>query len=132
MCWRCLCDGLAPDDRRDGLRFQRFRKCRHLSGTKAGSSTSTYYSAGVGWAKRLLLRRVNKLHNMAATNASALNFGTSSYSFSFWMNPATLPSSGYYVPLYFQNTGNTSQIFCFLEYSEATNMLFCLTQDTNG
>jgi hypothetical protein len=102
------------------------------SGTQAGSNSGTYYSAGSVGPNACYFDGSTNYVTLATTSTSALNFGTGSYTVSFVMNPTTIPSSSYVVPLYFQTTGNTSQIFCQLKYSDATSYLFCLTQDSNG
>jgi hypothetical protein len=102
------------------------------TGTQAGSHSGTYYSAGSVGPNACYFDGSTNYVTLATTNTSALNFGTGSYTVSFVMNPTTIPTSSYVVPLYFQTTGNTSQIFCQLKYSDATSYLFCLTQDSNG
>jgi hypothetical protein len=102
------------------------------TGTKAGSSASTYYSTGGVGPYACYFDGSTNYVTLATTATSALNFGTGSYTVSFVMNPTTIPASAYVVPLYFQTSGNTSQIFCQLKYSDATSYLFCLTQDSNG
>ena len=102
------------------------------TGARNGSHSGTYYSAGAVGPNACYFDGSTNYVSLAATNPSALNLGTNSFTVSFWMTPTTIPSSGYVVPLYFQTSGNTSQLFCQLKYSDGVSYLFCLAQDTNG
>lgn len=102
------------------------------TGTQAGSHSGTYYNAGVIGPNACYFDGSTNYLTLATTNSSALNMGTGSYTVSFVMTPTTIPSSSYVVPLYFQTTGNTSQIFCQLKASDGVAYMFCLNQDSNG
>jgi hypothetical protein len=102
------------------------------TGTQAGTTSGTYYSAGMVGPSACNFDGSTNFVKLATTNLSALNFGTNSFTVSFWMNPTTIPTSGNVVPLQFGTTGNTSEIFCQLKPSDGVSFLFCAVQDTNG
>jgi hypothetical protein len=102
------------------------------TGTRNGSHSGTYYSAGAVGPNACYFDGSTNYVSLVATNPSALNLGTNSFTVSFWMTPSTMPSSSYVVPLSFQTSGNTSRVFCQLKYSDGVSYLFCLAQDTNG
>ncbi len=101
-------------------------------GMRSGSHTGTFYAARAPGSRACYFDGVTNYISLAATTPSALNLGSSSFTVSFRMMPTTLPRSGYVVPLHFQTSGNRSQIFCQLKYSDGVSSLFCLAQDTNG
>jgi hypothetical protein len=102
------------------------------TGTRNGSHSATYYSTGAIGPNACYFDGLTNYVSLAATNPSALNLGTHSFTVSFWMTPKTMPSSSYVVPLSFETSGNASKLFCQLKYSDGVSYLFCLTQDSNG
>lgn len=100
------------------------------AGTKAGTSASTYYSAGMVGPYGCYFDGSSNSLELGGT--SAFNFGTGSFTYSFWMTPKTVPSSSYVVPLQFSTTGNASNVFCHIGFDDGLDNIGCAVADTNS
>ena len=99
-------------------------------GTKAGSHSSTYYSAGTVGPNACYFDGSSNAINMGGT--PAWNFGTGSFTVSFWMTPTAVPASSYVVPFSTSTTGNNSGVYCQVKFGDGLDYLYCGVEDTNS